>query len=90
MALPGQQELRAAVLEFLGQQKAKQATANEVADAMARRFGLTRGDVSRKQAHSKRPDGESAWRLQLRRVKFDLARDGAVERGRRGIWILKQ
>jgi hypothetical protein len=88
--MPSQEDLRDAVVKFLSAQKGRSATATELAEAMAKKFQLTKSDLGQRQAHQQRSGGESAWRLQLRRVKYDLVKVGKVVGGKaqRGRWEL--
>lgn len=90
MALPSHQDLSAAVLEFLGKQPDRMASSKEVADRMAKKFRLSEADLRQRTGHARREMGESSWKLQLRRVKYDLSRQGLVQGGseNRGAWRL--
>lgn len=91
MALPTNDELREAVRAFLRGCPQKRASSDQVAEALMRQFKVSAKDAAQRVAHRLRPEGESVWRLQLRRVKHDLTKGGDLRPSAdvgRGVWQL--
>ena len=88
MAFPDEEALVEAVLEVLAA-RGGTVRSNEVAELVAKRLNLTEADLNRRMAHPTRPNGESAWRQRLRRVRHVLVQTGKLSRGAgRGVWEL--
>lgn len=87
MALPTARDLVEAIHLYLEGCPDGQATNDQVELAMRNRFKLTDGDLMKRTQSAGRANGESEWRLRLRRAKFDLTKAGIVQSGAgRGLW----
>lgn len=87
MALPNSNDLVEAIQEYLKGRSDGQATNAEVEQTMRSRFKLTDADLAQRTRSAARANGESEWKLRLRRAKFSLTKAGVVEKGAgRGFW----
>ena len=88
MPFPPDHEIASAIVDHL-QKRGGSAPIADVASALVKQFRLTEADVARTIPHSSRPNGESAWRQRLRRVRHSLVKSGQLAAGSaRGVWML--
>lgn len=88
MAFPVDEEIAKALLDLL-EKRGGSAKSDELAEALAKRLKLTDADLNRRITHSCRPQGESAWKQRLRRVRYVLVQNGKLARSaERGVWQL--
>lgn len=91
MGMPADNVLCDAVVEFLAK-RGGVASGVEVVEGLAKKFRLSAADLELRVSHPSRPNGESAWKHRLRRVKFTLRKQGhlASSSGERGVWRLNR
>lgn len=87
MTMPRSRELAEAIRDYLATHAAREVSNEDVDQSMRRRFKLTDVDLVKRTPSIARTNGESEWKLRLRRAKFDLVQAGVIEKGAgRGVW----
>lgn len=87
MAMPGSKVLVEAIREYLTTHAAREVSSEEVEQSMRKKFKVTEADLAARTPSIARANGESAWKLRLRRAKFNLIQAGVVVKGAgRGVW----